>query len=101
MADASQNYVNRLYAIDDTKWWPVFAPVQCNFFAMQPNAPILMRTDPDNQYSEKPIAAGVQEYTTAPWPDPTSYGYRFPAGSTMFYVRSASGPAMVQISFVT
>ena len=97
MADATQFYAIRHVALDASSWTPVNTPINCNCFAIRPNADIKIRTDQGDAGTEDAILAGVQQYVLAPW---IYTGARFPKGTVFAWLQSSSGPAVAVVTFV-
>jgi hypothetical protein len=105
MADASPYYAIRNLQIDSASWTPIVTPIDCYSFSMRCNAAdVFVRSNSADATTQDTILAGVQEYLLVPWkPWVRTIGWsgcRFPAGTTIVYLKASAGTPNVVLKFV-
>jgi len=97
----------RDFTVDPQNWTPIVAPFGCNNVAVRNTLAVDLNIRTDlSRPDQDVISSSVQEAIVAPlsgapfWRDATSSPYRFMPGSTIAYLRSASGTGTVKARFV-
>jgi|MudIll2142460700_1097286.scaffolds.fasta_scaffold1072588_1 hypothetical protein len=89
----------RRFTLDPVTWTAVSAPFDCSNISIQNkdgSATVLMRTGRDDPDSEGTIGPLMQQSIAVPF-----HRYRFQAGTTAFYLRTAAGVGSVSVMFLS
>lgn len=90
---AVRSYASKTFAIDDTKFYAIAAPVACSTWSLRGTVDFLIRTDDGDSTTEDTVTAGTQEAAIT-----TSHfiHQRFAAGETVIWAkRSAVGSTVL------
>jgi hypothetical protein len=89
----------RSVTLDPVTWTAVAAPFDCSNISIRNpsvSASVLIRTDQNDPHTEDTIGPMAQQAIAVPF-----HRYRFLAGSTAFYLRTAAGTGPVSVMFLS
>lgn len=91
-------YVVKNFSIDGLQWWPIAAPIACNYWSLRGAADMHVRSDPDDATTEDDVPVGSQEACIS---GQTSFRhFRYQANDVVIYVKSQAGAQVVVARFV-
>jgi hypothetical protein len=95
-------YWKKRYQVSADAWTPIVPPYACNFFALKTadGAPLLLRTDVNDETTEDYLAAYAQESVTVPILGDVWTPCRFDSDHPALYVKLASGVGPVVVTWV-
>ncbi len=96
------SWITQDIAVNSSSWTAVAAPYDCDLFTIRNTAAAVLRYSPDEGATEDSIDVGAQFSITvsrhANWW--MSGAARFQAGQPVVYLKTASGTALVKVTFL-